>query len=45
MTNITIEVDDNDVREAFELAGEVTRLLQEIKEEISYQSMKKDVSD
>ena len=41
MTKITIEVDDNDLREAFEWAGEVTLLLQEIKEEISYQSRKK----
>ena len=45
MTKITIEVDDNDLREAFQWAGEVTLLLQEIKEEISYQSRKKDVSD
>ena len=30
MTKITIEVDDNDVREAFEWAGEITALLEKI---------------
>ena len=45
MTKITIEIDDDDAREALAWAGEVTQLLQEIKEEIRRQNGKQDVSD